>query len=303
MSKKTNPTLYGLILVVALATAAYQRCAGKDDSSVVKAQNTETTSEIQKSSSVTKIEEATDDGSKTKGSAQGSSSITDDPLTFAMPVTPSGVPEQILRNDAYVSSFNSTTLIPNWVAWRLTSTMTEGPAKRSDAGFSPDERVEEKYRVTTHDYVQSGYDRGHMCPAADNKFSIAAMQQCFLMTNMCPQDHGLNIGDWNEMENQCRRWANEYGEIYVVCGPILYKGAHKRIGKEHKVTVPEAFFKVVLCMKGEPWVAGFIYKNEGGDRPKGDYQNTLDQVERITGLKFFPTMPEKTRKALVNKTL
>lgn len=224
-------------------------------------------------------------------------------LRFAMPSTPDGVPEQVLYNDAYVSSFNSTTLIPNWVAWRLTSDRTSGSAKRSDTSFTPDERVAERYRVTTYDYQRSGYDRGHMCPAADNKWSTTAMEQCFLMTNMCPQDHGLNVGDWNEMENQCRKWAQEYGEIYVVCGPILYKGDHKRIGSAHKVTVPEAFFKVVLCMKGKPWVAGFIYKNESGNRPKGDYQNTLDQVERITGLKFFPTMPAKTREALVEKVL
>lgn len=216
----------------------------------------------------------------------------DDDLTFAMPTTPQGTPEQILRNEAYVSSYNYKTLLPNWVAWHLTADHAQGSVQRKGIGFTPDDRVPEQYRVTTYDYMRSGYDRGHMCPAGDNKWSLEAMQQCFLMTNMCPQDHGLNIGDWNEMENQCRRWAKEYGDIYIVCGPILYKGNHKRIGQDHKVTVPEAFFKVVLCMNGTPKGIGFIYRNTDGNRPKGDYVNSIDQVERITGLDFFPTLPD-----------
>lgn len=214
-------------------------------------------------------------------------------LTFAMPKTPKGTPEQILMNEAYVSSFNSKTLLPNWVAWQLTAEHSQGNIKRKGINFTPDDRVPEQSRVTTYDYMRSGFDRGHMCPAGDNKWSQTAMEQCFLMTNMCPQDHGLNIGDWNEMENQCRRWAQKYGEIYIVCGPVIYKNNHKRIGQQHKVTVPDAFFKVVLCMKGKPKGIGFIYRNTDGNRPKGDYVNSIDEVERITGLDFFPILPDK----------
>lgn len=219
-------------------------------------------------------------------------------LHFAMPTTPKGVPEQLLFNDAYVSSFNNQTLMPNWVAWRLIADHAEGSVQRKGVEFTPDDRVDERCRVTTYDYMRSGYDRGHMCPAADNKWSQRAMVQCFLLTNICPQDHGLNVGDWNEMENQCRRWAKQYGEIYIVSGPILYRSKHKRIGSQHKVTVPEAFFKVVLCLKGTPKGIGFIYRNTGGNRPKGDYVNSIDQVERITGLDFFPSLPDKTEKVV-----
>ena len=93
------------------------------------------------------------------------------------------------------------------------------------------------------------------------------------------------------MENQCRKWAREYGDVYVVCGPVLYKGRHKTIGS-NKVVVPEAFFKVVLCMTGSPKAIGFIYKNSPGNRPKGDYVNSVDEVERITGFDFFPSLPD-----------
>ena len=146
-------------------------------------------------------------------------------------------------------------------------------------------------RAEDSDYYGSGYDRGHMCPAADNKFSKKAMQESFLFTNMCPQNSNLNRGDWNEMEMACREWAQKYGSVYVVCGPILYKGKHKTIGK-NRVVVPEAFFKVVLRTGENPNAIGFIYKNTEGNRPKGDYVNTVDEVERITGIDFFPSLPD-----------
>lgn len=204
--------------------------------------------------------------------------------------TPDGVPEQMLRRAGYTASYNKTTKLPNWVAWHLTADRTTGPAKRSGVDFQADMDVPAP-RAEDPDYYGSGYDRGHMCPAADNKYSEKAMEESFLFTNMCPQNGNLNRGDWNEMEQACRRWAKEYGGVYVVCGPILYKGKHKTIGK-NKVVVPEAFFKVVLRTGENPKAIGFIYKNAEGNRPKGDYVNTVDEVERITGIDFFPSLPD-----------
>lgn len=226
-----------------------------------------------------------------EGSSLGDASYTvPDSL---LPLAKKGVPEQLLRRKAYVCSFNSTTLMPNWVAWKITAAHSDGNVQRKGVKFHPDDDVPEAYRVTTYDYIQSGYDRGHMCPAADNRWDQQAMDECFLMTNMCPQDHGLNAGDWNEMEMQCRRWAKEYGDIYVVSGPILFHSRHATIGQEHHVTVPEAFFKVVLCLKGTPKAIGFIYRNTDGNRPKGDYVNSIDEVERITGYDFFHGLNKK----------
>ncbi len=204
--------------------------------------------------------------------------------------TPDGVPEQMLRRTGYTASYNKATKLPNWVAWHLTADRTTGPAKRSGVDFQADMDVPAP-RAEDSDYYGSGYDRGHMCPAADNKYSEKAMEESFLFTNMCPQNGNLNRGDWNEMEQACRRWAKEYGGVYVVCGPILYKGKHKTIGK-NKVVVPEAFFKVVLRTGENPKAIGFIYKNAEGNRPKGDYVNTVDEVERITGIDFFPELPD-----------
>ena len=200
-------------------------------------------------------------------------------------------PEQILQRKGYMVSYNKDLRLPNWVAWHLTAAHTTGASKRGGIKFQEDTEVPSP-RATHQDYVQSGFDRGHMCPAGDNKWSDEAMEQSFLMTNICPQHPNLNRGDWNEMENACRKWAEEYGDLVIVAGPILYKGNHKKIGK-NKVIVPEAFFKVVFTMgNGTPKAVGFIYKNNKGDRPKDAYVNSVDEVERITGMDFFPALPD-----------
>lgn len=224
--------------------------------------------------------------------ASAGAAEADDKLV--MQTSPKGTPEQILERTGYVASYNKATLLPNWVAWHLTAERTEGSAKRSGVDFAEDTEVPEP-RATDWDYYNSGYDRGHMCPAADNKWSKKAMEESFLFTNMCPQNGNLNRGDWNEMEMACRKWAKKYGDLYIVCGPILYKGKHKTIGK-NKVVVPEAFFKVVLRTGDDPQAIGFIYKNTSGNRPKDSYVNTVDEVERITGIDFFPSLPDDVEK-------
>ena len=232
------------------------------------------------------------DGEAGACDASAGAAEADDKLV--MQTSPKGTPEQILKRTGYVASYNKTTLLPNWVAWHLTAERTEGSAKRSGVDFAEDTEVPEP-RATDWDYYNSGYDRGHMCPAADNKWSKKAMEESFLFTNMCPQNGNLNRGDWNEMEMACRKWAKKYGDLYIVCGPILYKGKHKTIGK-NKVVVPEAFFKVVLRTGDNPQAIGFIYKNTSGNRPKDSYVNTVDEVERITGIDFFPSLPDNVEK-------
>lgn len=131
-----------------------------------------------------------------------------------------------------------------------------------------------------------------MCPAGDNKWSEKAMEDCFRITNMCPQDGGLNRGMWNSIEQQCRAWTKKYGKVYVVCGPIYLNQQHRKIGK-NKVVVPEAFFKVVLCMEGTPKAIGFICRNQSQKgKKKTDFINTIDDVERITGYDFFSKLPD-----------
>lgn len=203
---------------------------------------------------------------------------------------------QTLKRMAYTAFYDKDKRIPLWVAWKLTKGHTNGKNKREGMKFMEDEEVPMP-RATNTDYVQSGYDRGHMCPSGDNKWSEQAQLESFLYTNCCPQLHSLNAGDWEELESQCRTWAQKYGEIYIVCGPVFLNKKHKTIGR-NKVVVPEAFFKVVLCMKGEPKGIGFIYRNTKANQKMFSYVNSIDDIERITGIDFFPALPDKVENAV-----
>ena len=147
-------------------------------------------------------------------------------------------------------------------------------------------------RASLADYRRSGWDRGHMCPAGDNKWDADAMYESFLFTNCCPQNANLNSGDWNQIEIMCRQWAERYGDIYIVCGPVLFRQEHQTIGP-NKVVIPEAFFKVVLCLKGKPKGIGFIRRNTATNGKKDNYVNSIHEVERITGMTFFPNIPKE----------
>ncbi len=211
-----------------------------------------------------------------------------------IPVADVEMAELRLEKTGFSLSFNYKMNIPNWVAWELNAEKLVERESRKNSKFEPDPMLSPNIAVTTNDYKRSGWDRGHMCPAADNRWHWKAMDDCFYMTNICPQNHNLNRGDWKELEEDCRDWARTE-PVYIVCGPILYKTAvYGYIGKEHKIRVPDAFFKVVLTglQSGNPRAIGFIFKNEAGNNRLDKYVNTIDQVERLTGLDFFSALPD-----------
>ena len=212
-----------------------------------------------------------------------------------LPATHKG--ELIIYHIAYTLSFNTEHNNPNWVAWELTREEVNGQGRRAN-DFKPDSILKEQYRVTEKDYSGSGYDRGHMCPAGDNKWDAHAMSESFYMSNMCPQNHELNSRWWDALERQCRHWARREGSIYIVCGPIYDSNRkQKKIGREHKVTVPDAFFKCVLSLKpGQEKGIGFIYKNNEKTQIMDSVAVSIDSVEQVTGYDFFNNIDKKIEK-------
>lgn len=204
-------------------------------------------------------------------------------LTYTEPYT------SVLQRESYITSYNSETKCPNWVAWHLTAEHADGEIAR-EKSFYEDLDVPAP-RATNEDYRRSGWSRGHMCPAGDNKWDEKAMQESNLLTNICPQNQELNSGVWNVIERDCRKWAKKYGDVYIVCGPILFNKDHETIGL-NQVVVPEAFFKVVLRMNPEPAAIGFVIRNNEGKKKRDQFVNTVDDVERITGYDFFSALPD-----------
>lgn len=207
-----------------------------------------------------------------------------------MVTTPETIPSQIVNYEGMILSFNKDLHIPNWVAWELTATEVSGTFPRDD-NFRGDDNVigsAEKW-----DYSYSGYDRGHMAPAGDMKWSAKAMDESFYMTNMCPQAKSLNTGAWKRLEEKCRQWAEIDSAIIVICGPIVTDPINEYIG-DSKVAVPQRFFKVILSPYIEnPRGIGFIMPNAKVPGGMQAAAVSIDEVERVTGYDFFSSLPDE----------
>lgn len=211
---------------------------------------------------------------------------------------PEGLKSQIRDYTGFRVSFNKDRRTPNWVAWELSGARTEGPSKRSNR-FWQDYSVEGCSSVD--DYRKSGFDRGHMCPAAEQKWSEEAMRDCFVFANICPQDRALNSGAWNALENKERAWAKRDSAIVIIAGPIYDRSAGERsIG--NGVRVPDAFFKILAA----PWIdkprgIAFVYPNMHSPGNMQTYVMTIDQVEKITGYDFFEKLPDDLENEIESK--
>lgn len=126
--------------------------------------------------------------------------------------------------------------------------------------FLPDPDLPESQAVTTDDYKRSGMDRGHMCPAGDNRWHWKAMQESFYMTNICPQNHNLNRGDWKELEEACRLWAKKKGKS-MLSAALSSTAKSTALSEKTQNHRTRSIFKVILCTNSNPPKAiGFIYK-------------------------------------------
>ena len=199
--------------------------------------------------------------------------------------------DRVITHKGYTVSYNYDWKIPNWVAYELTDLEVQGEVPRYDR-FKPDPMVPQGATATTNDYKHSGYDRGHMAPAADMKWDEQVMKESFYLSNICPQNPNLNGGVWKDLEEQVRDLASQKGKIFVVCGPIV-NDMSNTIG-ENKVVVPQAFYKVLLQEEnGEIHTIGFVYENASGRKPMSTYAMTVDEVENLTNIDFFPSLPNK----------
>lgn len=197
--------------------------------------------------------------------------------------------EQIIRHTGFTVSYNEGWLIPNWVAWELTREESTGPVGRSQQ-FVPDPEVKGR-TATSYDYSRSGYDRGHMAPAGDMKWSRQAMDESFYLSNICPQHHDINAGQWEYLESRCRGWARFHGRVWICCGPVV--SSESAVIGENRVAVPSGFFKVVCTeRRGQYHAIGFIFPNGPCRGSIWDYAMSVDEVETLVGHDFFHNLPD-----------
>ena len=198
--------------------------------------------------------------------------------------------DAIVEHEFYTLRYNEKTEQADWVAYTLKKINLDNAKFSRTDNFREDPDVKTK-SASLADYKGSGYDRGHLAPAADFAWTKEGMSESFYMSNMSPQEPGFNRGIWEKLEERVRDWARSNNEIYVVTGPICL-GKGEKIGK-NKVVVPDQYYKVILELNGkEVKGIGFILNNEKSSKDLSAFAMSIDEVEKATGLDFFPGIPD-----------
>lgn len=221
-----------------------------------------------------------------------------------------GIPSEaphLLCREGYALSHDGKLKIPVWVQYHLTAEKAQGGGvKERSNDFRPDMELPEGERSELEDYRGSGYDRGHIAPAADMKWSPKAMSESFLLSNMTPQvGKGFNRGIWAKLEAKVRLWAIERGEVYVISGPIFTKGAEhygETIGPDH-VAVPTHFFKIVYDPRLKEAIAFVLPNHELKAKDLPEYRVSIDDIEKETGLDFLNKLDKKVEGEVEGKVV
>ena len=209
----------------------------------------------------------------------------DIPLNSLLPLHSAN--EQIIKHIAYILKYNENYEQADWVIYSLTHNRANGSFHRTD-NFRPDPYVSTG-SAQLIDYKSSGFDRGHLAPAADMAWSSSSMSESFYLSNMSPQRPGFNRGIWKNLETLIRDWTIDFNELYIVTGPVLTSGL-LTIGP-NQVSVPEYFYKVVLARKDKKLCGiGFVLANQSSSLPLKQYAVSIDSVEKLTHIDFFPAL-------------
>ena len=199
--------------------------------------------------------------------------------------------DQTLVNRAYVSCYNYQTNTPLWSSYTVTNKEASGRGERYRS-FLYDKRVPKRHRIKSSDYSGSDYDRGHLFPnALADGGSIVRQAQAFLMTNIAPQDPELNRVGWKYLESAVRKWLKRHKRLNIVTG-AWFNADSKRIGKRkrHKVAVPLYWYKIILDPEQMKAMAFWMLNSPVGKREWFRYRTTIDEIEKKTGIDFYPDL-------------
>lgn len=221
------------------------------------------------------------------------------PTVFPVSLLPQSTTEMVVEHQHFTLSYNESYEQAEWVAYTLKPehlTMDD----RERPFFLEDPKVKTK-SADWRNYRGSGYDRGHLCPAGDRRFSDYAYKETFYTSNIVPQENEFNAGIWNNLEQQVRYWCKRYGTIYVITGGVLERNL-LAIGEED-VAVPEYFYKIVVRGKPDkPLLLCFLFPHVDSTKPLDQFLIPVDELEALTGIDFFQNLPE-AREVALEKTI
>jgi endonuclease G len=212
---------------------------------------------------------------------------------------PTSTTGQVIKRTHYTLSYNEDHEQAEWVAYELKS----GISSYSDFKrpyFIEDPKVKTR-SADWRNYKNSGFDKGHLCPAGDMKFSKQAYNETFYTSNISPQKSDFNAGVWNRLEQKVRYWADKYDGLYVITGGVLEPNL-KTIGEED-VSVPDYFYKVLFDVSNDkPRMIAFLVPHKNSDRPLYEFVVSVDELEELTGIDFFHHLPNDIENKIEKST-
>ena len=210
--------------------------------------------------------------------------------------TPQHKAQPTIAREGYDLAYDGKTRNASYVYEKVTADSLKGTTDRASYDFQEDPLIPPPFRATKADYQGSGFDRGHLRPAANARSSPALMQETFFLSNVCPQVPQLNRGYWLQLEKYVRTLAPQYKVLHVFTGP-LYLPHTEADGKRyvkyqvigpHDVAVPTHFFKVICAesLNGSRSIEAYVVPNEpiSADTSHEKFRTTLDKVERSAGV-------------------
>ena len=204
--------------------------------------------------------------------------------------------EEVIVHPGHMLVYSEKHEQPKWTAHVASPDLIKGNLARIDS-FLPDPLVKTGTAVTA-DYWNSGFDRGHMVPSADMRWNLEALQGTYYYSNISPQVPELNRETWADLEDWGRRYVNfSKRRVFVATGPVLRDGlpTMQKADRKNEVSIPEYFWKVFADLDGDsPKAIGFVMRNSKLDGPPISYAVTVDSVETLTGLDFFPALDDAT---------
>lgn len=212
---------------------------------------------------------------------------------------PTSTTKQIINHTYYSLSYDEEYEQAEWVAYELKSSyLKNNDFKRP---YFIEDNMVSSGSADWRDYRNSGFDKGHLCPAGDMEFNVNAYNETFLTSNIAPQDHEFNAGIWNRLEQKIRFWADKYKGLYIVTGGVL-EPSLKKIGRE-QVAVPKQFYKIVVQQaNGQYKMIAFLIPNKSSELPLFNYVVSVDLIEQKTGIDFFPALKDSIEEKLERST-
>jgi len=208
---------------------------------------------------------------------------------------PTSTTKQMVKHDYYTLSYNEKYEQAEWVAYELKKSYVR--SSNFDRPYFIEDPKVKTGSADWRNYKKSGYDKGHLCPAGDMEFAINAYNDTFFTSNISPQKHEFNGGVWNRLEQKVRYWATKYDGVYVITAGVLQPNL-KTIGQE-KVLVPNYFYKILLDnSNGQYKMIAFLVPNAKSNKPLYEFVVSVDSIEKMTGIDFFPKLDDKTENRL-----